>query len=779
MSRDFTIRISAIDNASGPLKNVATQMGELKTVAGGADGRSGLAGVMGQLGRELQTAVLGFGAIKLTNTILEMRDIGQQTQAAYNAFVALNGGTREAERTLAGMRTATRGIVDDFTLMRGANRLLMMDLARNSEEAARLTEIAVTLGRTMGKDASQAIEDFSMLLANRSIPRLDNFGISAARVRERVEELRKAGRGLEDAFTMAVLEEGERSLQRLGAAAAGSVSAWDMLGVRVENVKNQLAGVVFQAGETLAKMILIAQYAQGQAAFQREQEAITRESVAAMMTQQGITDALQQSLAYGAITGGVLESANPLEELRQRGMTEQAIRALEAGMGLNLSAAREGVTAYDLSWRGGVTLEQRQTVQNWRSAQSAIAAAEAAGARAETLRRQAQMQAELQANYGPGAMAQMTPEYLAARTAAEAIPARQQQAYLRQSLSGLYSGVYRGAPGLYAGTAESFERLEQQRQWDIQRQQQARQEQEARTEALRGALQAVGGVVDRGLGLIQGAARMALTIHDAMEQAARAALRIPSTLNEWLARGKPTGIEAELYQAIAGQMTPEAREEFLRGTGMVNWRDEFIRMIAGMEPEQAVTIARTAGQYFAAGGQDAGSVVEMMGRLGYYRALGGGGTQYTVQAGDTVSGLAAKLGIPQELIMSQLGITNPRQLRAGAAITTGAGGWQRLPLYMTGGYGGVKMAAEEEGGPAAAIENAIGRIQEMRELLDEVMTEPRTLPLQLELAADLNALGPLLKPIVEQIMHGMQRQTPVGTTGGASTMRLVGGTRVR
>jgi hypothetical protein len=256
---DVTIRISAVDNASATLHNVARSL-EGVSVAAGKDATSGAAAAMNRLGQAATTAFVGFATARMGQAILDMRDLGQTARNAELAFTQLAGGTQGATAMLAQMRAATGGVVADVNLMAGANRLLLMELARNGDEAARLTEIAVTLGRVMGKDASQAIEDFSLLLSNRSIPRLDNFGISAARVRERVEELKEAGYGIEDAFTTAVLEEGARSMERLGSAVSTSLSAWDLLGAKVENVKKQLAGVVFQAGEALAQLILIASY---------------------------------------------------------------------------------------------------------------------------------------------------------------------------------------------------------------------------------------------------------------------------------------------------------------------------------------------------------------------------------------------------------------------------------------------------------------------------------------------------------------------------------------
>lgn len=116
----------------------------------------------------------------------------------------------------AALDDAARGMVDSATLMNSANMLITMGLASSKEEVASLVEMATQLGR--GGSAGQNIADFAATLANQSIERLDTFGISSGRVRARIDELIKSGQALnrEEAFKLAVLEEGAKSMERLG-----------------------------------------------------------------------------------------------------------------------------------------------------------------------------------------------------------------------------------------------------------------------------------------------------------------------------------------------------------------------------------------------------------------------------------------------------------------------------------------------------------------------------------------------------------------------------------
>ena len=207
------VTLQGRDNLTPVLNKANSELSDLK---GGSDSSAnalgGLATAAAALGSALTLAEVGRKAIELYN-------LGTAANNAEATFVQLSGGTDAAAASLEAMRRATSGVVDDMTLMQGANKLLMMNLAGTGEEAARLTEIAVKLGSAMGNDAATSIADFAALLANQSIPRLDNFGISSDNVRRKLEELKAAGMDAQEAFSMAVMEEGAKSLDKLGASA--------------------------------------------------------------------------------------------------------------------------------------------------------------------------------------------------------------------------------------------------------------------------------------------------------------------------------------------------------------------------------------------------------------------------------------------------------------------------------------------------------------------------------------------------------------------------------
>jgi hypothetical protein len=95
-------------------------------------------------------------------------------------------------------------------------------------------------------DAGARISDFSMMLANTSIPRLDNFGISSGKVRQRINELLETGQALsrEEAFKMAVMEEGSKALATLGDTSDQTAVKIDQVAASFKTLKQNAAAAV-------------------------------------------------------------------------------------------------------------------------------------------------------------------------------------------------------------------------------------------------------------------------------------------------------------------------------------------------------------------------------------------------------------------------------------------------------------------------------------------------------------------------------------------------------
>ena len=185
-------------------------------------------------------AVVGKAAKVAYDTIQE----GAQIQAASLTFDSLAMSIGSTSDIMLGeLQTATRGTIDDMTLMQSASQFAAMGLANNSEEAAKLAQIGSTLGAAFRGDAAAGMEEFALLLANQSIPRLDSFGISAGAVRSRIAELTAEFPEMsrENAFMQAVMEQSEMTMAKLGDSTATTTENLAILGASAQNTKDAFA----------------------------------------------------------------------------------------------------------------------------------------------------------------------------------------------------------------------------------------------------------------------------------------------------------------------------------------------------------------------------------------------------------------------------------------------------------------------------------------------------------------------------------------------------------
>ncbi len=185
------------------------------------------------------SAAVTSAGISFVKALPGLIQLGFQYNNAKTALSAYVGSTEEAENVTRQITAAAGFAITEFEAMQNATRLVSLGLASNAKEAARLTKTAITLGATMGKDVSGAFEEFSLLLANESILRLDTFGISGAKVREEMARLAAEFPDLDRnaRFTNATLTIAEEKMQALEEAGFEATSSIDRFGARLEEGK--------------------------------------------------------------------------------------------------------------------------------------------------------------------------------------------------------------------------------------------------------------------------------------------------------------------------------------------------------------------------------------------------------------------------------------------------------------------------------------------------------------------------------------------------------------
>jgi len=252
-ARSVTVTLSVDANTRG-IDDYKTKMEQASNATRNmGDSANDGAGKMSLLDRAVGGFLAAVSVQKVIDFGMALNDMGVAAIGNERVFRQLIGPGEDFNDLMERLRVATLGIVDDTTLMEGSNRLMRMGLVANTDQLEEMMGMIVRL-KSPTQDAGQAIEEFSLMLANQSILRLDTFGLSGARVRQRMEELKESGQGLsrEQQFNIAVMEEMERAIARLGPAAEVSGTSMNRLGTDLENAMGSVGTNIAQGVEGFA-----------------------------------------------------------------------------------------------------------------------------------------------------------------------------------------------------------------------------------------------------------------------------------------------------------------------------------------------------------------------------------------------------------------------------------------------------------------------------------------------------------------------------------------------
>jgi len=205
MANTLSIVVDAVWKGAPAIQKAQADVGKLER-----DAKGGAAGI----GSSFKSAAIGIGAVVgvLGAAALAGRQLyatlreGAQLQTIKQRFDKLSEsiGTT-ADAMLGKLRTATKGMIDDMSLMSSASQIISLRLADNESQVTRLATVVGTLGW----DMQQVILTF----ANMSTMRLDALGLSVEEVKNKAAELEKQGYSTAEAFKEAVILAGEARLE--------------------------------------------------------------------------------------------------------------------------------------------------------------------------------------------------------------------------------------------------------------------------------------------------------------------------------------------------------------------------------------------------------------------------------------------------------------------------------------------------------------------------------------------------------------------------------------
>jgi hypothetical protein len=190
-------------------------------------------------------AGVGLAVAGLAKGALAANALREQTVNTERQLIAYAGSAGAAGAATEAFIRATDNGVSRLDAMRMTGQLLGMGLANTAGEVERMARMAVLLGdKTLS--VSERMANWNAMMANQSLPRLDTYGISSGRVRQRMDELTAANANLtrEQAFTNAVLEIGGEKLAALEAQGVEAASSTDKVTAAWTDLKTAAAEAV-------------------------------------------------------------------------------------------------------------------------------------------------------------------------------------------------------------------------------------------------------------------------------------------------------------------------------------------------------------------------------------------------------------------------------------------------------------------------------------------------------------------------------------------------------
>lgn len=274
--RTVIVRLSVTDQYSANLRNYNTQVSNAATNTNNAGNAMGTANTnASSLAGTLRTVVTAAMVTQVGNYVTQMVSVGNEANQTQERFAALTKSMGGYDDLMARLRKATLNVTDDMNLQQGAMLLVQTAGITTADELERMMNI-IALSKKPSEDMTAAMNNFGLMLANNSILRLDSFGISASAVRARIIELQASGEAVDrsQAFRMAVMEEAEKNILRLGPAADAAGTALARLQVKATNVFQDISQATAEGaqGFALGLEYLLGMTPEQQAASQRQVE---------------------------------------------------------------------------------------------------------------------------------------------------------------------------------------------------------------------------------------------------------------------------------------------------------------------------------------------------------------------------------------------------------------------------------------------------------------------------------------------------------------------------
>jgi len=183
-----------------------------------------------------------------------------KVQDMERAFTNLSGGAEKASIAVDKLGAATNGTMSKFDLFQQANNAMILGVSKNSDEMARMFDVAQRLGAALGKDTKHSVESLITGIGRQSRLMLDNIGIivkSDEAYQAYAAELGISADKLSDAekkqaFLNATMEAAEKKLLDVGDEVLSYNAKLQIAGARMADAGVAIGNVLLPALASLA-----------------------------------------------------------------------------------------------------------------------------------------------------------------------------------------------------------------------------------------------------------------------------------------------------------------------------------------------------------------------------------------------------------------------------------------------------------------------------------------------------------------------------------------------
>lgn len=725
---------------------------------------------------QLKTVGMGlFAGVTLAGVARMAEDLyatGMAAQRAGNLFRSFGAQIGDTDTMLARLRETTRGVVKDVDLMNAANSMLSMGLAKNAADVERLTNIGVTFAQAMGQDVGTSLENLNMLLANQSYLRLDTLGISSSQVRELAAQYRAAGMDSSEAFTAAFMDVAEGKLPQMAAVADATVTElqkmqtsldnwWADFGNRFATGVNGLIGIATHGGQAIRAALF-------------GTESIWAENIAA-----GAPGASAAAGVYANLFATSGQSAGALSGQNIQGALTAAIMTKQAGIDMGNPAFMEvlarqafGVGANDALLQtdsGQMMLQQAASVVSWFNQYTAIVD-EARADIAQTRTGRTSRSATARPGFAAGDFADIS---MGSMYSAYIMSAEKQAQQLQTLLGG--ASMVGGLQIISPQAAQDAENMAYAIETLVERlagagledsflaplQAAAQASREGADAAAQWAANLENATLSQRFGQTSGGARQEMydSVLQAMRTAGMGDDQLAALSQQFgMDSGAVTGMSAQWHNTVAPLLAEIGTQ--LGGEAVSIWLDAY-----DAAQREAMQRGYTGPLALDLISQQAG-IIPLQGDF----SGGGGASDYTVKAGDTVWGLARAAGQTPLEYMAAHGLSDSF-LRVGQTITGGGSDSGRI-----WGWDPSEITASMD----EAATSASGITDEMTTATETLQTGLDTAfgkQYRVEMALDVTdinvtpAFKNALTQVVAEIVRGQGGSTPGQTHSGGRSSR--------